>query len=148
MKLLLHILLNKMVLLSGIIAQLLNVCGQFFIPVVFLFLFSGEATNAVVYILVVYTVGFERYDVIVLQSLMQPPESDDCEGALGSEDHLMWLNAMKGEYESLMLNKAWKLYLLPAGRKPIQCKRVSKHILDSDGNIDRYKARLVAKECC
>jgi hypothetical protein len=78
---------------------------------------------------------------------MQPPEPDDCEGALGSEDHLMWLNAMNEEYDSLMLNKAWEMYLLPAGRKPIQCKWVSKHILDSDGNIDRYKARMVANGC-
>ena len=41
-KLLLHILLNKTVLLSEIIAQLLNVCGQLFIPVGFLFLSRGR----------------------------------------------------------------------------------------------------------
>ena len=41
-KLLLHILLNKTVLLSEIIAQLLNVCEQFFIPVGFLFLSRGR----------------------------------------------------------------------------------------------------------
>lgn len=51
---------------------------------------------------------------------MNPPEPDVYEGALGSEDHLLSLNAMKEEYESLTMNKTWELSPLPTGRKPVQ----------------------------
>lgn len=64
----------------------------------------------------------DRYDAEALQSLIHPPEPDVYEEALGSEDHLQWLNVMNEEYESLMMNKTWKLSPLPTDRKPVQCQ--------------------------
>jgi len=34
---------------------------------------------------------------------------------------------------------------LPNGKKPFGCKWMFKTILDSKGNVERYKARLIAK---
>ncbi|RYA56552.1 hypothetical protein DD596_25500 [Enterobacter cloacae complex sp. 4DZ3-28B] len=43
-------------------------------------------------------------------------------------------------------NEFWNLVELPEGVKPISCKWIFKTKKDSKGNIDRYKARLVAKD--
>lgn len=58
-----------------------------------------------------------------------------------------WLNAMQDEYNSLIENHTWTLCELPKGRKAIKNKWVYKTKRDSDGNISRYKARLVGKGC-
>lgn len=52
---------------------------------------------------------------------------------------------MKDEYEALILNGTWELCDLPEGRSAIKCKWVYKTKLDVNGDIDRYKARLVIK---
>lgn len=54
---------------------------------------------------------------------------------------------MEEEYNSLMENNTWSLCELPKGRKAIKNKWVYKIKRDSDGNISRYKARLVVKGC-
>lgn len=65
--------------------------------------------------------------------------------AISCSDSLKWIEAMKNEYNSLIMNKTWELCKLPAGRKPVDCKWVYKLKYRSDGTIDRYKARLVAR---
>lgn len=40
---------------------------------------------------------------------------------------------------------AWELVLLPKGKKALPCRWVFKRKLTADGNIERYKARLVVK---
>ena len=52
---------------------------------------------------------------------------------------------MQEEYNSLIQNNTWTLNDLPEGRKPLKCKWVFKIKKNSDGTIDRYKARLVIK---
>lgn len=52
---------------------------------------------------------------------------------------------MKSEYDSLMKNDTWVLNTLPPDRKPIRCKWVYKFKENADGSINKYKARLVAK---
>ena len=42
-------------------------------------------------------------------------------------------------------NQVWDLIELPKGAKAIGCKWVFKTKRDSSGNVERYKARLVAK---
>ena len=52
---------------------------------------------------------------------------------------------MKTELQSLYKNQEWELSEPPAGRKAIGSKRVFKRKHDVDGNVERYKARLVAQ---
>ena len=52
---------------------------------------------------------------------------------------------MKDEMKSMQDNDAWNLIELPKGVKPIGCKWIFKTKRDSKGNVERYKACLVAK---
>lgn len=58
----------------------------------------------------------------------------------------MWYNAMKEEMSSMKSNEVQNLVKLPNGVKAIGCKWVFKTKKDSSSNIEKYKARLVAKE--
>ncbi|GJT70413.1 zf-CCHC domain-containing protein, partial [Tanacetum coccineum] len=56
-----------------------------------------------------------------------------------------WINAMNNEMQALYENDTWELIDLPVGRKPIESKWVFKIMYMSTGEIERYKAMLVAK---
>lgn len=47
--------------------------------------------------------------------------------------------------EALYRNNTWDLTNLPAGRKPIGCKWIYKIKYKSNGEIERYIARLITK---
>ena len=64
---------------------------------------------------------------------------------MASPDAELWQRAMDEEMASLMANKTWTLEEAPPGIKPIPVKWVFKIKRDSNGNIERYKARLLAK---
>lgn len=49
------------------------------------------------------------------------------------------------EISALKKNETWDLVPLPAGVKPISCKWVYKVKRKTDGSVERYKARLVAR---
>ena len=49
------------------------------------------------------------------------------------------------EYESLMENRTWKLVELPKGREAIGCRWVFKVKYMSDGRVEKFKTRLVAR---
>lgn len=57
----------------------------------------------------------------------------------------LWYDAMKEEMNSIKSNEVWDIVELPNGAKAIGCKWVFKTKKDSLGNIERYKARLIAK---
>jgi hypothetical protein len=59
-------------------------------------------------------------------------------------DHC-WRDAMLNEMNSIQVNKTWELSTLPSDHKAIGLKWVFKVKKDVDGNITKYKARLVAK---
>jgi hypothetical protein len=65
--------------------------------------------------------------------------------ALSSHDADRWMDAMKEEYKSLMLNRTWTLCELPAGANVVGTawKYKTKH--DQDGKRVKDKARLVAQ---
>ena len=65
--------------------------------------------------------------------------------ALSGTNSEKWTEAMESEMKSLNKNKVWELVKLPKGRKAIGCKWIFKTKIDGDGNIERYKARLVAQ---
>lgn len=67
--------------------------------------------------------------------------------AINSSHKKEWIDAMNDEYNSLIENKTWTLCELPKNRKAIKNKWIFKTKRDANGNISRYKARLVVKGC-
>ncbi|CAI7880961.1 unnamed protein product [Closterium sp. NIES-53] len=65
--------------------------------------------------------------------------------ALESSDAEEWKKAMESELKSIEENGTWELVELPEGRNAITSKWLFKIKSDADGNIARYKSRLVAK---
>ena len=64
---------------------------------------------------------------------------------MNCKEYDLWLNTMKDKMNSMATNGVWDLVILPNGAKTIGCKWVYKIKKESLGNIERYKARLVAK---
>jgi hypothetical protein len=56
-----------------------------------------------------------------------------------------WKQAMDSEFSALLKNDTWHLVPPKAGVNIIDCKWVYKIKRKSDGNVDKYKAWLVAK---
>ena len=65
--------------------------------------------------------------------------------AMCHPDAAQWSAAVKSELGNLTGKGTWEEAVLPAGRKMIGCKWVLKTKTDVDGNIIKYKARLVAQ---
>ncbi|KAK7341990.1 hypothetical protein VNO80_24931 [Phaseolus coccineus] len=65
--------------------------------------------------------------------------------AMCSSNASKWIDAMNEEMKSMNDNDVWDLIELPKCSKPIGCKWIFKTKRDSNGNIERYKACLVAK---
>lgn len=60
-------------------------------------------------------------------------------------DSDQWLKAMKSEIDYMYTNQVWTLVDAPEGVTPIGCKWVYKKKIGADGQVDTYKASLVAK---
>lgn len=56
-----------------------------------------------------------------------------------------WVNAMQNEYMALLQNETWVLVQPPENCKIIGCKWVYKLKFKPNGEIEHYKARLVAR---
>jgi hypothetical protein len=64
---------------------------------------------------------------------------------MSGEQSTLWLKAMKEEMESMAKNQVCDLVDLREKVVAIGCKWVYKTKRDASGNVERYKARLVAK---
>ncbi|WRX30092.1 Reverse transcriptase [Theobroma cacao] len=67
------------------------------------------------------------------------------EEAISDIDSDKWLKAIKSKMDAMHVNQVWTLVDAPERVKPIGCKWVFKRKTDMDGNVQTYKARLVAK---
>jgi len=65
--------------------------------------------------------------------------------ALSSDNAQAWKKAMQSEYDSLTAANTWDLVDLPPGRSIVSCKWVFRTKYDAQGNVEKYKARLVAR---
>nr|GEX46411.1 hypothetical protein [Tanacetum cinerariifolium] len=57
----------------------------------------------------------------------------------------VWRRAMQEEFDAIERNETWKLAHLPQGKKAISLKWIFKTKFNSDGTIQKHKARLVAR---
>lgn len=74
--------------------------------------------------------------------LIATREPDSVEEALATAP---WKTVMQEEYRALMNDQTWPLVPLPPGRQAIDCKWAFKMKENSNGTIQKYKFRLVAK---
>lgn len=65
--------------------------------------------------------------------------------AMESSNAKNWQEAADLEYESLLENDTWDLVDLPKDRKAVGSRWVFKVKHHSDGRVERYKFRLIAK---
>ncbi|CAI7782502.1 unnamed protein product [Closterium sp. NIES-53] len=73
------------------------------------------------------------------------PEPKTLAEALSGPDAEKWKQSVKEEYDSLLENETWELCELPLGKKAISSKLIFRHKYGPDGELTRYKSRLVAK---
>lgn len=82
-------------------------------------------------------------EVNVVKEALHEPES--YKAAVSCDKKNEWITAMKEEMKSLKENQTWELVQLPKDRKTIGCKWVYKIKYDANGEVCKYKARLVAQ---
>lgn len=85
----------------------------------------------------------KRLDDYAAMAMISKAEEDEpitIEEATQSKE---WKMAMNQELKSIQKHNVWKLVNLPPGKVPLKCKWVFRIKKDSEGNIQRYKARLV-----
>ena len=72
-------------------------------------------------------------------------EPTDVDEAFSGPEADAWRQAVSEELSSLKENNTWEYASIPAGFKIVGCKWVFKRKRDEEGNVVRYKARLVCK---
>lgn len=77
--------------------------------------------------------AFENCEPVTIQEAMQSSEAS------------RWKAATESELSSLQKHGTWEIRKLPEGRKILNTRFVLKRNMLPDGNIARYKARLVVK---
>lgn len=92
----------------------------------------------------------ERYDASVAHYSLNAEtfiQNDpvSISGAQQRHDWNNWKDAIDAEYKALTKNGTWILCDLPPGRNPISCKWTFKLKRKANGDVDKYKARLVAR---
>ena len=93
--------------------------------------------------------GYDEYaDVVTVDhyaNMCRVTEPLSLKEAMESPNAKDWQEAADLEYESLLENETWDLVDLPRDRKAVGSRWVFKVKHHSDGRVERYKCRLVAK---
>ena len=80
----------------------------------------------------------------------QPPQMVDDDSltysqVTSSPDRDKWLSAIRNELNSLMKARTWRYVQMPSAANLVGCKWIFKIKRDKDGDITKFKARLVAR---
>lgn len=89
--------------------------------------------------------GIENQVHHVAYNASQVKEPKSMKEAMEGEQARQWKQATDSEYKSLIENDTWDLVKLPNGRTSIGCRWVFKVKHQSNGRVERFKGRLVAK---
>ncbi|GJS85516.1 putative RNA-directed DNA polymerase [Tanacetum coccineum] len=92
-------------------------------------------------------VGYANLDDENLCFVTELNKSHEPKTFLEASRYPHWADAMNKEMEALLRNDTWELVELPKNRKAISSKWLWKIKYKSNGEIERYKARLVALGC-
>ena len=57
-----------------------------------------------------------------------------------------WVDAMVEEYYSIVRNSAWEIVPRPEGKSVVGLRWIYKVNQAADGSVEKYKARLVARD--
>ncbi|CAI7796376.1 unnamed protein product [Closterium sp. NIES-53] len=82
-------------------------------------------------------------DAICLEAYTDTPST--YQGAMSSAEATEWERALQEEYDSLMANDVYELVPMPPGAYLVGSRWVFKKKLGPNGEVKRYKARLVAQ---
>jgi hypothetical protein len=88
----------------------------------------------------------DDYDIYVSEEIQVEGDRTSFEEVMRSAHSSEWLEAMEEEIRYMSINKVWDLEEISKGAKAVYCKWVYKMKCDSKGNIERFKARLMAKD--
>ena len=90
--------------------------------------------------------GLDEYEVNHYAcNVVEIDEPANLKEAANSPFSKEWKIAADAEYQALIENNTWDLAKLPEGKTPIGCKWVFKVKPDQNGNVGKFKGRLVAK---
>ena len=89
--------------------------------------------------------GIENQVHHVAYNASQVKEPKSMKEAMKCEQARQWKQATDSEYKSLIENDTWDLVELPNGRTSTGCRWVFKVKHQSNGRVERFKGRLVAK---
>jgi hypothetical protein len=87
----------------------------------------------------------DDYEVYISEEIQMEGDLTSFEEAMRSDHSSKWLETMEDKMRSMSINKVWDLEEISKGAKTVGCKWVYKTKCDSKGNIEKFKARLMAK---
>ena len=90
--------------------------------------------------------GYNKYMAHHYVYMTRVVEVREPESYVEAEKDVNWRAAMEEEMHALTKNETWDLVDVPKGVKPIGYGWVYKVKYNINGSINRYKARLVAKD--
>ena len=79
------------------------------------------------------------------EHILMEDDPVDFHQVMESANSQQWLEAMNKEMQTMKDNDVWDLVALRKGKKPISNKWIFKTKKDSNGNVERFKARLVVQ---